>query len=584
MSNEALEKAKSWVKNTYFSKESIDEIRQLLNNNNLDEITDRFYKTLEFGTGGIRGVIGAGENRMNIYNIRKATQALATALNTSFKSPSVAISYDSRHFSIEFARETAAVLVANNIKVFIYKRLNPVCLLSYSVRYHKAQAGVMITASHNPPQYNGYKVYWDDGAQVVAPHDQNIIDAYNDITDYNTIKSMPFEKAEQSGMITWVGEDVENSYQEKIRTKVINPQLCRERGTELKFVYTPIHGTGLIPCTTALRSIGLTNFLIVEEQAKPDGDFPTVKSPNPENPEALDLAVKLMQKENADIAFGTDPDADRIGIAVTHNDEIYYLSGNQIGTMLFHYVACNLKKLDKMPVNPYMVKTIVTTRLQDKIGAHFGIDVYNTLTDFKWICGKMREIEQTNPSSNFLFGTEESFGYLNHNFVRDKDGVGPIMLLAEMSLHYKIQGKTLIDGLNDIYTQFGFYHESLLNLNYYGKEGGEKIQRIMNFFRNETPKDICGDNIAIVEDYQLQNTHNLKTNTITKIDIPKSNVLGFIMDSGNILYLRPSGTEPKIKFYLLFKDDEGSLPEMKQRAIEKSNQVIEYIKSTTQKI
>ena len=579
----AIEKAKAWAQNNYFSEESRKEIQQLLDKNDTEELIDRFYKSMEFGTGGIRGVIGAGENRMNYYNVRKATQALATVLNKTFDKSKVAIGYDSRNFSLEFAKETASVLAANDIEVFIYDKINPVALLSYSVRHHKAQAGVVITASHNPPEYNGYKVYWDDGAQVIPPHDQNIINAYNEISDYSTIKIMNFEIAEQKGLVHWVGEEVENEYYKRIKTKTIRPELCKKRGTELCLVYTPIHGTGLIPCTTALKNIGLTNFHLVEEQTSPDGNFPTVKSPNPENPEALKMAVDLMREKGADIAFGTDPDDDRIGLAIPQKDKIVYLSGNQIGTLMLHYIITGLKEQNRMPEHPYFVKTIVTTRLQDKIANHFGVRVENTLTGFKWICGKVREIEQNDSKWEFLFGTEESFGYLNHDWVRDKDGCAPIALLAEMALYYKTKGMDMASALDKIYEEFGFHHEDLLNLHYFGKEGSEKIQRIMHMFREKRPERFAGDKITAVEDYQSGLLTSVQTGKTETMNVPRSNVLGFHFESGNLLYCRPSGTEPKIKFYTMIKETEGLLDDMKRKAHEKSHALIDFIKAEADK-
>lgn len=585
MEKEALQKAKEWVNNPYFAEKDRQEIQALIDKNDTKELVERFYKDLEFGTGGIRGILAMGNNRMNRYNVRKATQALATVIKkTGTPDPKVAISYDSRHFSFDFAKETASVLAGNGIKAFIYKRMNPVCLLSYSVRYHKAIAGVMITASHNPPEYNGYKLYWDDGCQVTAPHDNNVIEAYYALNDLNQISYMPFEEAEKNGFINWVGEDVENSYFEMVKSKTINPKLCQSRGTELSFVYTPLHGTGLIPVTTAFKNIGLTNFAVVEEQTKPDGNFPTVKSPNPENAEALDLAVKLMKDRKADLAFGSDPDADRIGVAVSHRGEVHYLSGNQMGILMLHYICSNLKEQGRMPKEPYFVKTIVTTTLQDKIAASFGVKTENTLTGFKWICGRMREIESKEPNKTFLFGTEESFGYLTHDQVRDKDGVAPITMLAEMALWYKTRNMTLMDALDSIYEQYGYHHEGLLNMNYYGKEGSEKILRIMDRLRKNPPLEFCGEKVTEIDDIKTGKKKNMSTNKMTDIALPSSNVLGFIFESGNRVFCRPSGTEPKIKFYTMVQDGKpGTLAEKKERAKKKTNAFIDLLKDICEK-
>jgi len=585
MEKEALQKAKDWVNNPYFSEKDRGEIQELIDTNNTSEIVERFYKDLEFGTGGIRGILAMGNNRMNRYNVRKATQALATVIKkTGASDPKVAISYDSRHFSFDFAKETASVLAGNGIKSFIYKRLNPVCLLSFSVRYHKAVAGVMITASHNPKEYNGYKLYWDDGCQVTAPHDNNVIDAYYAINDLNTIAYLPFEEAEQKGLINWVGEDVENAYYEMIKGKAINPRLCQLKGNDLSFVYTPLHGTGLIPVTTAFKNLGLTNFSIVEEQTTPDGNFPTVKSPNPENADALDLAVKLMQLKKADLAFGSDPDADRIGVAVSHRGEVHYLSGNQMGILMLHYICSNLREQGRMPGLPYFVKTIVTTSLQEKIASSFGVKTENTLTGFKWICGKMREIENKEPKRNFIFGTEESFGYLTHDQVRDKDGVAPITTLAEMALWYKTKNMTLIDALDKIYDQYGYHHEDLLNMNYFGSVGSNKILRIMDKLRKDPPAVFAGEKVIEIDDYKTSKKKILATNKLVDINLPSSNVLGFVFENGNKLFCRPSGTEPKIKFYTMVQDNkQGTLTDKKERAKKKTLAIIDFVKTICEK-
>ncbi|ATH08605.1 hypothetical protein BIY24_11810 [Halobacteriovorax marinus] len=583
MEQSALERATAWANNKYFSEESRKEIQNLIDENNEKELIERFYKDLEFGTGGMRSIIGAGTNRINTYTIRKATQALANEVIRSGKEEGlselkVAISYDNRRFSFEFAKEVASVMAANGIHAYIYKRLNPVPLLSFSVRHHNAQAGVMVTASHNPPEYNGYKVFWNDGAQVTPPNDSNIINNYNSITDFASVKTMDFQEGESKGLIHWVGEDVENKYFESINSKAINPEMCSENGGKLNIVYTPIHGTGYIPCTTALSNLGFSNVQVVEEQKLPDSDFPTVSSPNPENPEALAMAVKLMQDTKADVAFGTDPDTDRVGLAFEKNGEMVYLNGNQIGILMVHYMMNGLTKFGKMPTNPYFVKTIVTTPLQDQIAKSFGVETFNTLTGFKWICGKMNQLEKTNPEKNFVFATEESFGYLNHEFVRDKDGVSSITLLSEICLHYKLQGMDLVDGLDKIYEEYGFSSETLLNLNYFGKEGSEKISRIMDNFRGYSEKTFCGEEISYLEDYSTGESKSFTDSKISKLDLPSSNVLGFNFTNGTKVYMRPSGTEPKIKFYIMIQEKEGSLEEKKQKANQKTLEFLDYIK------
>ncbi len=577
MEHNATTKAKEWAENTYFDAADREEIQKLLDAGDTKEIEERFYKDLEFGTGGLRAILGMGTNRMSKYQVRRATQAVCNHVLDAGKSKKLAISYDSRKFSFEFAKEVAAVCAANGIQAYIYKRLNPVALLSFSVRHHGADAGVMVTASHNPPEYNGYKVFWADGSQVTPPNDKAIIGHYNSI-NYNDIKCMTFDEGLDQGLIHWVGEDVENAYYDAIKSKIINPELCMEKGTDLKIVYTPIHGTGLYPCTRALDDMGLTNYLVVEEQAQPDSAFPTVKSPNPENPEALAMAVELMEKENADIVFGSDPDTDRLGVALKHEGTVQYVNGNQIGILMLHYILTNLKEQGKLPTNPYFVKTIVTTDLQKTIADSFGVECFNTLTGFKWICGKMNELEKTNPEKNFLFGTEESFGYLNHGYVRDKDGVSSVTLMAECALWYKTQGLNLFQALDKIYEEYGFSAEHLLNLDYFGKEGADKIQRIMDKFRSMNPKEICGEQVVHFWDYDKLVEKNMVNGEELKIDLPPTNALGFGFSNESRFFLRPSGTEPKIKFYIQIKENEGTLEEKKRKAAAATEQLLDFIK------
>ncbi|MBT5095702.1 MAG: phospho-sugar mutase [Halobacteriovoraceae bacterium] len=584
MEGKALDLARAWGNNSHFDENSRKEIQDLIDNNDTKEIIERFYKNLEFGTGGMRSILGAGNNRINKYNIRKASQAVATeVLATGESQLCVSISYDSRHFSFEFAKEAASVFAANGITAHIYKRLNPVALVSFAIRHFKCQAGVMVTASHNPPDNNGYKVFWRDGAQVTPPYDKNIIGNFNKITDYSSIKFMDFDKGVQDGLIHWIGEDIENLYYEAIYKWVVNPEMCQQNGEKLKIVYTPIHGTGLIPCVRALKDLGLENVEVVPEQAQPDSDFPTVSSPNPENPEALALAVDLMKKSGADIALGSDPDTDRLGVALQHEGETVYLNGNQIGIIMLHYILTNWKEQGKIPKNPYFVKTIVTTPLQEKIAKHFGIEVENTLTGFKWICGRMREIEQNEPERNFVFATEESFGYLNHDSIRDKDGVSSITLISELALWYKLQGFNLVEALDKIYDEYGFSHETLLNIVYQGKEGSEKIGRIMSNFRKYSDKRIFDQDIHLLEDYQEHTIRYYQENKTESLDLPTSNVLGYHLSSGDRVYLRPSGTEPKIKFYIMVQETEGSLVDKKARALAKTEKILEYLKSEAEK-
>lgn len=585
MSSEIMDKANAWVSNPAIDEADKVEIKKLIVEENITELTERFYRDLEFGTGGLRAILGMGLNRLNKYNVRKATQALANSIKEANSSESelrVAVSYDSRNFSFEFAKEVASVFAGNGIKSFIFDRLNPVPLLSFSVRYHKAHAGVMVTASHNPPDYNGYKAYWSDGKQVTPPFDKQIINHYNSITDYASIPVADFESAVSEGTINWVGKEVEDAYQEAILSKAISPELCKSKGENLKIVYTPIHGSGLIPCTTALKNLGFTNVAVVKEQELPDGNFPTVSSPNPENPSALKMAVDLMKETRADIVFGSDPDTDRLGVAFEHAGEIQYINGNQIGVLMLHYILSNLKEQGRLKENSYFVKTIVTTNLQETIANQFGVEGFSTLTGFKWICEKMNEMEANHPEKNFVFATEESFGYLNHDFARDKDGVSSVSLMAEVALFYKEQGMNLIEALDKIYDEYGFSSETLQNNVYEGKAGAEKILRIMENFRSFNAADICGLKIEEIEDYLSQEVKNLQTGEKRSIKLPKSNVLGFKFTGGTSLYVRPSGTEPKIKFYLLIQENEGTLEEKKSKANKLTDNVLKFIADETQ--
>ena len=574
----SLERAKAWANNPAFDESSRKEVQNLIDNENHKEIEERFYRDLEFGTGGMRAILGQGTYRLNKYNIRKASQAVAlSVLENNPKEPKIAISYDSRNYSFEFAKVAAEVFAANGIKALIFKFLNPVPLCSFAIRYHKCNAGVMVTASHNPPEYNGFKVFWSDGAQVTPPNDQNIISKFNQITDYNSIPYMPFVEGEEKGLISWIDEDTRKHYFAAIKENSLGLEECQKYGDELKVVYTALHGTGWEPCSRALNDLGLKNILSVKEQQEPDGSFPTVSSPNPENPEALELAVNLMKEENADIAMGTDPDTDRVGVALIHNGEVEYINGNQIGILMLHYTCSRYKNSGKMPGHPYFVKTIVTTDLQSKIAEKFGVKTENTLTGFKWICGKVEEISKEDPKRTFIFGTEESFGYLNHSEVRDKDGVASVALMAEIALHYKRKGMNLIQALDAIYEEFAFSHEKLLSLNYYGKEGAEKIQRIMESFRHYDKEELCGQKIESLSDFSNNSVKNFQTGNLKDLGFPPSNVLGFTFTNGNKLFLRPSGTEPKIKFYIMIQANDGSLEEKKKDSYQLSDTMINFI-------
>jgi phosphoglucomutase len=580
MDSNILARAKAWASNPLIDEASRQEIQSLIDSENYQELKERFVCDLEFGTGGMRSFYQAGTNRINRTTIRRAAYAVAIAVKEAYpelQSPRVALSYDSRHGSIELAREAACVFAAAGVEAFLYERMNPVPLLSFSVRYHQAQAGVMVTASHNPKEYNGFKVYWSDGAQVTPPHDRIIIAHYAKLSDLSLIPQMSFEEALEKNLIHMVKEDVEIAYTEAIKKWSVNPDLAQERGHELKIVYTPIHGTGLIPCLAALKAHGFSNVLVPEAQKLPHGDFPTVKSPNPENPEALSMAVELMKEQQGSIVFGSDPDGDRLGIALEHEGQIVYPNGNQIGTLMLYYILENKKQRGTLKLPSYMVKTIVTTPLLETIARHYGVESFDTLTGFKWICGKMNEIEKNSPEKNFLFATEESFGYLNHDNVRDKDGISSVVLASEMALWYKSQGLNLMEALDVIYEKFGFSHETLLSLDYFGLEGAAKINRIMDRFRALKNQALAEVQILVSEDY-LSLARTSRNGTNEALAHAKSNVLGFNLETGDKIYLRPSGTEPKIKFYIMIHEPHGNLVEKKARARERTERYLEFIR------
>jgi phosphoglucomutase len=573
MDQKIIENATVWGNNTYFSENDRKEILSLLGDlkNNEHELTERFYRDLEFGTGGLRAPMGMGQNRMNKYNVRRATQALANNVIKHFGANSSAVlSYDSRHCSKEFALEAAGVFAANGIKAYVFRALSPTPMLSFGVRYYKAQAGIMITASHNPPIYNGFKAFWNDGAQVVPPYDKEIINEYNKLTDWNMIKHMDFNDAVSKGMAFWTDEKVDNAFYQVIENKVIqDAELVKKYGSELSIVYTALHGSAEVPCQETAKRLGFTKFYSIPEQAQPDGSFPTVKSPNPEDPKALAMAIDYMIKNNADIVYGTDPDGDRLGVVVNDQGKPAILNGNQIAALMLYYVFSIKSEKKTLPANALVVKSIVTSPIQNAIVEHFGGTVMDTLTGFKWMAGLIRELEEKKSHYNFVFASEESFGYMPHNESRDKDGVSSMALMSEVALYYKKKGMTLVDALDEIYTKFGFFYESLLSQDYEGIQGAQKIGRIMEFFRKYPETHFAGEEIVAKEDYEASVASDLKLKNNKIIPLPKSNVLSFTFASGNKLFLRPSGTEPKIKFYTMVRETEGDLAAKKVNALKK---------------
>lgn len=569
MDQQIIDNATLWGNNTYFSENDRKEILGLLADlpKNEAELTERFYRDLEFGTGGLRAPMGMGRNRMNKYNVRRATQALANNVLKQFGGGSAVVSYDSRHSSKEFAMEVAGVFAANGIKAYIFNALTPTPMLSFGVRYYKATCGVMITASHNPPIYNGFKAFWNDGAQVVPPVDKEIINEYNKLTDWNQIKHMSFEEAVSKKLAEWTDEKVDNAFYEVIEKRVIqDPDLCKKHGSELSIVYTALHGSAEVPCNVTAKRLGFSKFYSIPEQAKPDGNFPTVKSPNPEDPKALAIAIDYMLKNNADIVYGTDPDGDRLGVVVNHHGKPAILNGNQIGALMIYYIFSYKSEKKTLPENALVVKSIVTSPIQNAIVEHFGGTVLDTLTGFKWMAGLIRELEEKKSPYNFVFASEESFGYMPHKESRDKDGVSSMALMSEVALAFKKKGMTLVDALDEIYSKFGFFHESLLSHDYEGIQGAQKIKRIMEFFRNYPETHLAGEEIVAKEDYEASIATDLRAKSTKTITLPKSNVLSFTFASGNKLFLRPSGTEPKIKFYTMVRETEGDLQAKKENA------------------
>jgi len=539
----AIQRYQAWLNDPSIDEQTKEELRGIADQPK--EIEDRFYRDLEFGTGGLRGVMGAGTNRMNRYVIGKATQGFANYLLRGGSSPSVVIAHDSRNNSDAFTLETACVLAANGIKTYLFRSLRPTPQLSFSVRDLAASGGIVITASHNPPEYNGYKVYGADGGQLTPDDAEKVIAAIRDVASFDQVKRISREEAEARGLIVWLDEAADEKFADAVAAQAVQPQLLREgMGANLKIVYTPLHGAGNVPVRRVLEKAGFTQVHVVPEQEKPDGMFPTVKSPNPEEHEAFTLAIALADKVGADLIIGTDPDSDRMG-AVVKNDEGRYvvLTGNQSGALMVHYLLSHLKAQGKLPANGAVVKTIVTSEMGADIAKSYGCAVLNTLTGFKYIGEKMTEFERTG-AHTFLFGYEESYGYLTGTYARDKDAVVASLLISEAAAYYKTQGKTLYDVLLELYQQYGTYLEKLESRTLKGKDGVEKIAGIMADWRANPPAEVAGVKVTEVLDYE-QGLDGL----------PKENVLKYLLADGSWFTLRPSGTEPKIKVYFAVRKD-----------------------------
>ena len=538
-----------WIANPYFDEATKEELKSIAEDEN--EIKERFYMDLEFGTAGLRGIIGAGTNRMNIYVVRRATQGLANYIaKVDKKSQGVAIAYDSRHMSPEFAQEAALCLAANGIKAYIFETLRPTPELSFAVRHLGCVAGINVTASHNPPEYNGYKVYWEDGAQITPPHDSGIMGEVKAISDWNTVKTMDKAEAEKAGLFEVIGKEVDDAYMAELKKQVIHMDAIQAEGKNLKIVYTPLHGTGNIPARRILKELGFENVYVVKEQELPDGDFPTVSYPNPEAAEAFELGLKLAKEVDADLVLATDPDADRLGVRVKDkNGEYHDLTGNMSGCLLANYEISQRKAVNgSLPEDGALIKTIVTTNLADAIAKGYGVKLIEVLTGFKFIGQQILGFEKSGKGS-YLFGFEESYGCLIGTYARDKDAIVATMALCEAAAYYKTQGKTLWDAMIEMYEQFGYYKDDIKAVTMKGIEGLQKIQDIMNSLRQNPPAEFAGHKVVAVRDYKADTIKNLETGEVTPTGLPNSNVLYYALTNDAWVCVRPSGTEPKVKFY-----------------------------------
>ena len=565
---EYLEEYKKWCTSDVFDENTKKELLAIKDDNK--EIEDRFYKELEFGTAGLRGVIGAGTNRMNIYTVGKATQGLANyIIKQHGEERGVAISYDSRHMSPEFSKEAALILNANGIKTYLFDALRPVPELSFAVRELKCIAGIMITASHNPPKYNGYKVYWEDGAQIVPPVDKEIIEEVNKVEDYGSIKKISQEEAESKGLFNVVGKEIDEKYMDVLEKLVLNPEVIKKE-KDLKIVYTPLHGTGYKPVKNILKRLGFENVYVVKEQELPDGDFPTVDYPNPEDPKAFKLALDLAKEKDADVVLATDPDADRLGVYAKDSKTGEYKSftGNMSGLLIAEYELSQKQERNMIPKNGVLIKTIVSSNLADSIAKNYNIDLMEVLTGFKYIGEQIKIFEQTHEHT-YLFGFEESYGCLIGTHARDKDGIAAVMALCEAAAYYKDKGLTLWDQMINIYEKYGYFKEDLMSITLEGASGAKQIQEMMENLRNNVPSKIGDYTVEKFRDYKTGKIIDMKTKEESKTGLPVSNVLYFDLENDSWVCVRPSGTEPKIKFYVGVKgtnmqDAENKVKKLKE--------------------
>ncbi len=555
--------------NPYFTAD----LEKVIKNNDSDELNDRFYTSLSFGTGGLRGRIGGGLNRMNPYIVRKATQGLSNYIRKNTSTGSAVIAYDSRHFSDLFADEAARIFCSNGIKTYLFSSLRPTPVLSFAVRELGATAGIVVTASHNPAVYNGYKVYWSDGGQIVPPHDSGIINEVNAVE--GPLKPMSKKEALKKGLLVIIDKEIDEPFVSLVKSCSIRPELLKTMGNDLKIVYTPLHGTGTVLVERTLKEMGV-RVITVPEQREPDGDFPTVEFPNPEIASALKLGIELAKKESADMLMGTDPDADRLGIAVPDGDTIVLVTGNQLGALLADYIFSSRKEVGKLPEKSAFVKTIVTTELQKFIVETYGVKCYDVLTGFKYIAEKIKQFEKTGES--FIFGGEESYGYLVTDKVRDKDAVSAAFLAVEMTLYHRSKGKSVLDRLKELWNEFGYFEELLISRYFEGQEGKKIMDNLMSSLRDDPPKKFGGIPVEQVKDYKTGMTRYVSGKKVNDIKLPSSNVLQFFLVDGSKVTVRPSGTEPKIKFYASCRTEAGTplkkareITEVKLKAIE--NQV-----------
>ncbi len=548
-----------WISDPFFDEKTREELKNLSDEK---EIEDRFYKRLSFGTGGLRGVIGAGTNRMNLYTVGQASQGLADFINLKTQSGSIVIAYDSRNMSYEFAEESARIFAANGIKVYVFESLRPTPELSFAVRYLKTTAGVVITASHNPPQYNGYKVYWSDGAQIVPPYDTAIIDKVNAVTDFSQIKKISKEDGIDGGLIEYIGKDVDDAYIEKVKSTVLNPDAIEKQAKNVKIVYTPLNGAGKMPVLRVLKELGFSNVWTVKEQEMPDGNFPTLKYPNPEDPAAFDLALKLAKEKDADVVLATDPDSDRLGVYVKGETGYVPWNGNMSGIFLAEYELSERKRKGLLPENPKdaaIVTTIVSSRLSEKVAEEYGVSLFQVLTGFKYIGEKIKQFEDaklaygnktdyTKGAYDFIFGYEESYGSLIGTYARDKDAVTAACALCEAAAFYKEAGITLCEHMNNIYRKYGYFKEDLFTKTFYGADGAHKISDIMNAMRNSAVQSIGEHKVLAVRDYKTKKRVDIN-GSVSDIDLTESDVLYYELENDGWCCIRPSGTEPKIKLY-----------------------------------